>query len=120
MNGPQPWPVELRVNAAKDLLTIAFDNGEKFELAAEYLRVESPSAEVQGHSPRERRFVPGKSGVKIRALEPVGHYAVRIIFDDGHDTGLFAWNYLRELGRERETKWAAYLGGLTAAGLSRD
>ena len=120
MNGPEPWPRELRVNAPKDLLSVTFENGEKYQLAAEYLRVEFPSAEVQGHSPHERRFVAGKRGVKISALEPVGHYAVRIIFDDGHDTGLFTWNYLRELGREHEQKWDAYLHGLAAEGLSRD
>jgi DUF971 family protein len=120
VNGPESWPQELRVNAAKNLLSVTFDNGEKYQLAAEYLRVESPSAEVQGHSPHERRFVAGKRGVKINALEPVGHYAVRIVFDDGHDTGLFTWNYLRELGREHDEKWGEYLRGLAAEGLSRD
>ena len=84
------------------------------------MRVESPSAEVQGHNPHERRFIGAKRNVKIRTLEPVGHYAVRIIFDDGHDTGLYTWSYLRELGREREQKWAHYLQGLAAQGLSRD
>jgi DUF971 family protein len=119
VNAPEPWPVELRVNKAKDLLIVTFDNGESFQLAAEYLRVESPSAEVQGHSPQQRSFVPGKRDVKIRAMEPVGHYAVRILFDDGHDTGLYTWSYLRELGDERERKWDAYLKGLAAEGLSR-
>jgi len=120
VTAPETWPVELRVNAAKDLLSVSFDNGEKYQLAAEYLRVESPSAEVQGHSPHERRFIGAKRKVKIRTLEPVGHYAVRIIFDDGHDSGLYTWSYLRELGREREQKWAQYLRGLSAQGLSRD
>ena len=99
---------------------MSFDNGERYELAAEYLRVESPSAEVQGHGPLERHFVPGKRCVKISALEPVGHYAVRIVFDDGHDSGLYTWSYLLELGREHEAKWAAYLEGLAVQGLQRD
>jgi len=116
----EPWPAELRVNAAKDRLTVRFDNDETYQLAAEYLRVESPSAEVQGHSPQERRFVPGKRNVKITTLERVGHYAVRIIFDDGHDSGLYTWSYLRELGREHENKWGAYLRGLADQGLTRD
>jgi len=120
VNAPEPWPVELRVNKTKDLLTVKFDNGDSFELAAEYLRVESPSAEVQGHTPQQRQFVAGKRKVKIASTEPVGHYAVRIIFGDGHDSGLFTWSYLRELGRERERKWDAYLQGLAAQGLSRE
>ena len=120
MSGPEPWPLELRVNAGKDVLSVAFANGENYRLAAEYLRVESPSAEVQGHTPQQRRFVAGKRQVKIVNLEPVGHYAVRIVFDDGHDTGLFTWSYLRELGRERDVKWEAYLRGLTAEGLARE
>ena len=115
-----PWPTELRLNADKAILTVRFDNDEAYELAAEYLRVESPSAEVQGHGPIERTFVPGKRHVRIAALEPVGHYAVRIIFDDGHDSGLFTWSYLRELGREHDEKWPAYLEGLAALGLKRD
>ena len=115
-----PWPSELKLNAAKDILSIRFDNGEAFALAAEYLRVESPSAEVQGHGPIERTFVPGKRHVKITAIEPVGHYAVRIIFDDGHDSGLFTWTYLRELGQSHCEKWPAYLEGLKAQGLTRD
>jgi DUF971 family protein len=120
VNAPEPWPVELRVNKTKDLLTVKFDNGDSFELAAEYLRVESPSAEVQGHTPQQRQFVGGKRNVKIASMEPVGHYAVRISFDDRHDSGLYTWSYLRELGRERERKWGAYLQGLAGQGLSRE
>ena len=116
----QPWPTELKLNAAKDSLTVTFDNGEQYQLGAEYLRVESPSAEVQGHGPLERQFVPGKRRVKIMRLESVGHYAVRIVFDDFHDSGLFTWTYLLELGRHHDAKWGAYLGGLIATGLSRD
>lgn len=105
----RPWPTELRLNGAKDELTVVFDSGEGFALPAEYLRVESPSAEVQEHSAAGKQIVLGKKNVKIVALEPVGNYAVRIRFDDGHDTGLFSWDYLHELGREQRTKWAAYV-----------
>ena len=114
-----PWPTEIRLNPAKDVLTVAFDDGERIALAAEYLRVESPSAEVQGHMPSERKTVPGKRHVKIVRLEPVGNYAVRITFDDGHDTGLYSWSYLHELGREHETRWDAYLDRLEEEDLSR-
>ena len=112
----RPWPLELRLDAAKKTLTVAFDTGERFALAAEYLRVESPSAEVQGHGPSQKQIVRGKENATIAALEPVGNYAVRIRFDDGHDTGLFSWDYLLELGREHKTKWAAYV---KAAGRER-
>lgn len=105
----RPWPTELRLDSAKSTLTVAFDTGERFALPAEYLRVESPSAEVQGHGPGQKQVVTGKEQIKIAALEPIGNYAVRIRFDDGHDTGLFTWDYLHELGREQRTKWAAYL-----------
>ena len=103
-----PWPTELRLDTSRKTLTVAVDSGERFALAAEYLRVESPSAEVQGHRPEEKQIVTGKQDVRITALEPVGNYAVRIVFDDGHDTGLFSWDYLAELGREHEARWAAY------------
>ena len=108
------------MNAGKNALHVTFDNGERHELAAEYLRVESPSAEVQGHGPSQRQTVPGKRHVKIARLESVGHYAVRIVFDDGHDTGLYTWAYLRELGREHEEKWPAYLEVLAAQGMQRE
>lgn len=105
----KPWPVELRLNPAKSQLTVEYDTGERFVLPAEYLRVESPSAEVQGHGPSQKQIVTGKADVKILGLDPVGNYAVRIRFDDGHDTGLFSWEYLHELGREQRQKWIAYL-----------
>jgi DUF971 family protein len=105
----RPWPLELRLDAAKRTLSVAFDTGERFALPAEYLRVESPSAEVQGHGAGQKQIVTGKENVAIEGLEPVGNYAVRIRFDDAHDTGLFTWDYLLELGREHRTKWAAYL-----------
>jgi len=103
-----PWPTELVLDPAKTTLTVRFDNGDAFALKAEYLRVESPSAEVQGHNPSQKQIVTGKEDVTITGLEPVGNYAVRIIFDDGHDTGLYSWDYLRQLGREQPVRWAAY------------
>ncbi|HEV7255561.1 MAG TPA: DUF971 domain-containing protein [Mesorhizobium sp.] len=115
-----PAPEELRVSPTRDLLTVTMPGGERFDLAAELLRVLSPSAEVQGHSPEQRVTVGGKRHVRIVRMEPVGHYAVRIVFDDGHDTGLFTWHYLQALGREKETRWQAYLAELEAKGLSRD
>lgn len=114
-----PWPTELRLRKDRKLLTIAFDSGESFDLAAEYLRVRSPSAEVQGHSPSERRTVAGKRDVQIRELHPVGNYAVRLVFDDMHSTGIFSWDYLFELGRNRERYWSEYLDELKAKHLSR-
>ena len=113
------WPTELRLDPAKEKLSIAFDSGESFTLAAEYLRVESPSAEVQGHSAAQKQTIGGKRHVKIEGLEPVGNYAVRIRFDDGHDTGLFSWDYLRELGLQHDEKWAAYTRALRVQKLER-
>jgi DUF971 family protein len=113
-------PKELRVAKDRRMLTVTFADGGTFELPAEMLRVLSPSAEVQGHSPAERVTVPGKRNVAIAGVEPVGNYAIRIRFDDGHDTGIFTWGYLLELGREKEARWQAYLDELEAAGLSRD
>lgn len=113
------WPEELRLSSDKRTLTVAFDSGETFALPAEYLRVESPSAEVKGHGPNQRVTVFGKNDVSVRTLEPIGNYAVRIVFDDGHDTGLYSWDLLLKLGRERETIWAEYLGKLAQKGLSR-
>jgi DUF971 family protein len=114
-----PWPTELRLYKDRKTLGVAFDDGSRFELAAEYLRVRSPSAEVQGHSPAERRTVPGKRDVQIIELQPVGNYAVRLIFDDTHSTGIFSWDYLFELGRNRENYWREYLDELKRKNLSR-
>jgi len=119
VSAARPWPSEVRLDKAKATLSIAFDSGEKFALAAEYLRVESPSAEVQGHSAGQKQIVAGKRDVKIEALEPVGNYAVRIRFDDGHDTGLFSWYYLHELGATHDEKWKAYLSALRSRKLER-
>ena len=119
MSAARPWPTELRLSKDKATFTVAFDTGESFALAAEYLRVESPSAEVQGHGTDSKQIVAGKRRVKVERLEPVGNYAVRIVFDDGHDTGLFSWDYLHELGRNREQKWSAYLSALRSRKLER-
>jgi len=113
------WPTELRLDKDKRVLTVTFDDGRSFMLPAELLRVLSPSAEVQGHSPEQRVTVGGKKNVGIVRLEPVGNYAVRIVFDDGHDTGLFVWEYLRELGENREARWQDYLADLAAKKLTR-
>ena len=115
----QPWPTELRLGKDKKTLTVAFDNGERFDLPAEYLRVKSPSAEVQGHSPDERKTVPGKRNVMILEVAAVGNYAVRLVFDDMHSTGIFSWDYLGELGRNQARYWQDYLDELAAKGLSR-
>ena len=118
--GATRWPVELRLIKAEKLLEVAYDDGSRFRLPAEYLRVESPSAEVQGHGPGQKTLVAGRAHVGIIALEPVGNYAVRITFDDLHDTGIYSWAYLYQLGVEHEARRRAYLEGLAANGLSRE
>ena len=115
----KPWPSELRVSTDKRQLTVSFTDGTSHTFTAEMLRVLSPSAEVQGHSPEQRVTVPNKANVAIRQLLPVGNYAVRIVFDDGHDSGLFTWVYLAELGASKDAKWQAYLDELKEKGLSR-
>jgi DUF971 family protein len=113
------WPTELRLRKDRRHLAVTFDNGESFELSAEYLRVKSPSAEVQGHSPDERKTVVGKQNVAVLEVQPVGNYAVRLVFDDLHSTGIYSWSYLRELGQKREAYWRDYLDELAAKGLAR-
>ena len=113
-------PTELRLKRAERVLEVAFEDGARFALPAEYLRVESPSAEVQGHGPGQKVVVAGRRQVGILRLEPVGHYAVRIVFDDLHDSGIYGWDYLRRLGEEQPERWAAYEAELAARGLSRD
>lgn len=113
------WPTEIRLSPAKDQLHIAFEGGEAYTLSAEYLRVFSPSAEVQGHTPSERKVVGGKKAVTIAKIEPVGNYAVKPVFSDGHDTGLYTWLYLRDLGAHHEKLWAQYLTELGERGLTR-
>ncbi len=116
----EAWPIELRLTRDKKTLAIAFDSGERYELAAEYLRVKSPSAEVQGHAPEERKTVGGKRDVMILEVLPVGNYAVRLVFDDMHSTGIFGWDYLRELGANHAAYWRDYLEELAAKNLTRD
>jgi len=115
-----PWPTEIRLNRAKDELSVTFDNAETYRLPAEMLRVMSPSAEVQGHSADQRVTVGGKRHVKINEVQPVGNYAVKIRFADGHDTGIYAWGYLLQLGREQDERWAEYLAELKSKGLKRE
>jgi DUF971 family protein len=115
-----PWPIEIRLLTAEKALEVAFEDGATYRLPAEYLRVESPSAEVQGHAPGQKQLVAGRRHVGIMAVEPVGNYAVRLKFDDLHDTGIFSWRYLYQLGLEQEERWAAYLAALEKAGLSRE
>ena len=117
---PAPWPTELRVSPDRTAMTVGFDDGQSFEIPAELLRVESPSAEVQGHSPTQKQLVAGKRNVKLVKADPNGNYAVRLHFDDSHSTGIFSWRYLRFLGENRETLMADYLDALDEAGLSRD
>ena len=115
----RPWPTELRLGKDRKALSVSFDNGERFALDAEYLRVMSPSAEVQGHSPDERKTVPGKSQVQILEVHPIGNYAVRLVFDDMHSTGIYSWDYLHGLGRDRAANWQDYLDDLAGKDLSR-
>jgi DUF971 family protein len=103
-----PTPTEIKLRSRSRVLEVSFDDGRRFELPFEYLRVHSPSAEVKGHGPGQEVLVLGKENVGIRAVEPVGHYAVKLVFDDGHDTGLYTWGYLYELGSEQAGKWAEY------------
>jgi DUF971 family protein len=115
-----PWPTEIRLLKDRKALAVSFDSGERFVLPAEYLRVKSPSAEVQGHSPQERKTVPGKKYVEILEVQPVGNYAVRLGFDDMHSTGIYSWEYLFDLGRNHEIYWREYLDELAAKGLGRE
>ena len=115
-----PWPVEIRLLKDRQSLEIAFDDGARFRLPAELLRVTSPSAEVQGHSESQRKTVGGKRNVQIISVDPVGNYAVRIGFDDMHDSGIYSWGFLRELGVNAEQRFASYLDDLAAKGLDRD
>lgn len=116
----RPWPVSLDFARAEKVLRIRFDDEASFAIPFELLRVESPSAEVQGHSAGEKRLVAGKRDVGVSRAEPVGNYAVRIVFDDGHDTGLFTWDYLHRLGRDAYALMTAYAAALETAGLSRN
>ena len=116
----QPHPTEIRIRRASRTLEIDYDDGLRAVLPAEYLRVESPSAEVRGHGAGPRVLVTGKADVGIAGVDPIGHYAVRIRFTDGHDTGIYAWPFLHQLAVEHPARWAAYLAALEAKGLRRD
>ena len=118
--GTEHWPTEVRVNRSERWIEVDFDNGVTFRYPAELLRVESPSAEVQGHSAHQKTIVAGKARVGIVEVEPVGHYAIRIRFDDGHATGIYSWRYLYEMGENKESLEKAYLDALAARGLSRE
>ena len=118
--GTQHWPTEVRLKSAEKRLEIDFDDGRSFSLPAEFLRVHSPSAEVQGHGPGQQTLQRGKLHVGIMTLEAVGHYALRIVFDDLHDSGIYTWSYLYELGENQDRLWAEYLAALAEKGYSRD
>jgi DUF971 family protein len=113
----EPRPTEIKLRSRSRLLEVAFDDGTRFELPFEYLRVYSPSAEVRGHGPGQEALQLGKHEVGVRSVDPVGNYAVRIVFDDGHDTGLYTWGYLHELGHMRTDNWQRYLDRLAKLGL---
>jgi len=113
-------PTRIRLRKAEKILDVDFDDGSSFSFPAELLRVESPSAEVQGHGPDQKRTVAGRRHVGIMKVEPVGNYAISIMFDDLHDTGIYSWQFLYQLGIDMETRWSAYLAELEAQGLSRD
>lgn len=114
------WPTELQLTDAGRLLKVSFESGTSFDLSAEYLRVMSPSAEVQGHSPEERKTVGGKRNVAILGVDPIGTYAVRLTFDDLHSTGIYSWDFLYDLGVQYPDKWSAYIAELAEKGLARD
>lgn len=114
-----PTPVEIRLKKEPRSVVIAFDDDSEFEYTFEYLRVHSPSAEVRGHGPGQETLQVGKADVRITSIEPVGHYAVKFVFDDGHDSGLYDWQYLHDLGRNMEHNWQSYLDRLEAAGYPR-
>ena len=117
---PDPWPSDITYDPTDNTLCVTFETGEIFALPAEYLRVESPSAEMQGHGPDQKIILAGRRHVGIMNIDPMGNYAVRIMFDDMHDTGIYSWRMLHQLGREQDARWSAYLAALKEKGLSRD
>jgi DUF971 family protein len=114
-----PTPTDIRLHQTSRVLEIAFDDGRSFRLPYEYLRVFSPSAEVRGHGPGQEVLQVGKREIEIRQVEPVGSYAIQPTFSDGHATGIYSWDYLYQLGLEQDTRWAAYVKQIEAAGASR-
>jgi DUF971 family protein len=117
--GRPPVATEIRIRRGTACLEVAFEDGRRVSLPAEYLRVESPSAEVQGHAPEQKVLVAGKQDVNIDTVEPIGNYAIRIRFTDGHDTGLYSWAFLQQLAAEYDQRWQAYVEALAARGLRR-
>ena len=115
-----PRPVDITLHQQSNVLDVTFDDGSRFSMPVEYLRVYSPSAEVRGHGPGQEVLQVGKRSVAVRAIEPVGMYAVKLVFSDGHDTGIYSWEYLHELGRKQDSNWKTYLARLEQAGKSRD
>jgi len=120
MDRKSPRPTDITLHQQSGLFDIAFNDGRSFTLPVEYLRVFSPSAEVRGHGPGQEVLQVGKRNVGVKAVEPVGMYAVKLVFSDGHDTGIYSWDYLHELGTKRDSNWKTYLARLTQAGKSRD
>jgi len=120
MDRTTPRPTEITLHQQSKVLDVAFDDGRRFSLPCEYLRVFSPSAEVRGHGPGQEVLQAGKREVNIRAIDPVGVYAVKLVFTDGHDTGIYSWDYLYELGVKHDDNWKRYLARLAQAGASRD
>jgi DUF971 family protein len=120
MDRHTPRPTEIKLHQASRILEVSFDDGKQFRMPCEYLRVFSPSAEVRGHGPGQEVLQTGKREVNIDAVEPVGVYAVKLAFSDGHDTGIFSWDYLYELGMKQDANWKTYLARLGQAGKSRD
>jgi DUF971 family protein len=120
MASPSLLPTDIVLHQKSRMLEIAFDDGARFELPCEFLRVYSPSAEVRGHGPGQETLQVGKQDVNIRAIDPVGNYAVKLVFTDGHDTGLYSWDYLHELGRNHAALWQRYLDRIRTAGASRE
>jgi DUF971 family protein len=115
-----PRPTDITLHQQSGMLDIQFDDGSRFSMPVEYLRVYSPSAEVRGHGPGQEVLQVGKRNVSVKAIEPVGMYAVKLVFSDGHDTGIYSWDYLRELGAKHDSNWKTYLARLHEAGKSRD
>ncbi|HLX23834.1 MAG TPA: DUF971 domain-containing protein [Usitatibacter sp.] len=120
MDRKSPRPTDITLHQQSGVLDVAFDDGAKFSLPVEYLRVYSPSAEVRGHGPGQEVLQVGKRNVAVKAIDPVGVYAVKFVFSDGHDTGIYSWDYLYDLGRNKEANWRSYLERLGAAHASRD
>jgi len=120
MDRTTPRPTEIKLHQTSRILEVTFDDGKQYRLPCEYLRVYSPSAEVRGHGPGQEVLQVGKREVNIAAVEPVGVYAVKLTFTDGHDTGIFSWDYLYDLGLKQEANWKTYLSRLEQAGKTRD